>query len=116
MVMNKLSPESIEKAAIAIEEHYWPNSDHPDLPSTVEGTILAIADRLDTLIQFEKMGYKPTSSKDPLGMNQTLKQLIRLLTESPYKIDISLYELLEMARDADQIQLLYDKYIKLQEE
>lgn len=86
--------------AIAIREHYLPlHSDDP-LPKTVEGAIVSIADKLDTIIGCISIGLIPTGSQDPYGLRRQAVGILRIL-ESP-QWDISLEKLLLITRDVYQ--------------
>jgi glycyl-tRNA synthetase beta chain len=56
--------------AVAIEEHYFPKGQGGALPSTVEGALVAIADRIDTLVGCFAAGQAPSGSADPFGLRR----------------------------------------------
>ena len=66
------------EAACAIEEHYWPKVSGGILPDAIPSLILAIADRLDTLIGFFTIGITPSGSKDPFALRRAGLSLIAL--------------------------------------
>ncbi|MBP6104337.1 MAG: glycine--tRNA ligase subunit beta [Gammaproteobacteria bacterium] len=74
--------------AQAIEEHYYPRFAKDDLPISLYGTVLAIADRIDTLVGLFGMGKIPTGSKDPFSLRRQALGLIRLLIEKKIPIDL----------------------------
>ena len=63
----------------AVEEHYAPISADAPLPSTSLGALLAVVDKLDTLVAAFAMGQTPTGSKDPLGLRRAGLGLVRIL-------------------------------------
>jgi len=65
--------------AQAIEEHYWPRFAGDKLPATITGQILALADRLDTLVGIFSIGQKPTGTKDPFALRRAAQGCVRLL-------------------------------------
>jgi glycyl-tRNA synthetase beta chain len=88
-----LSKESIQAMAQAIEEQYYPKGAGQLVPQTEEGAILAIADRLDTLVGFFGKGIYPTGSEDPFGLRRAATGLIRILLEK--KIPVSIDNLID---------------------
>ena len=76
--------------ATAIRDHWLPKQEEGPLPSSPEGTLLALADKLDTLIGFFAIGLKPTSSSDPYALRRQALGLVRILLSN--KIHLSLRE------------------------
>ncbi len=83
-----------EEVAKAIYEHYLPKTVDDNLPQTVIGTVLAIADKLDTVISFLSIGEKPKAAADPYGIRRNAIGIVRLLVEK--EIDIDLKHILEL--------------------
>ncbi len=69
--------------AIAIEEHYWPKQAGAPLPTTPLGAVIALADRLDTLVGIFGIGLKPKGSKDPFALRRAALGVIRILEHHP---------------------------------
>lgn len=65
--------------ARAIAEHYRPRFAGDTLPTTVIGCLLALADKLDTLVGIYGIGLVPTGDKDPYGLRRTAIGILRLL-------------------------------------
>jgi glycyl-tRNA synthetase beta chain len=65
----------------AIYEHYKPLSMEDSIPSTPEGRILALADKLDTLRECFRVGLMPSGSKDPFALRRAAQGAIRILVE-----------------------------------
>ncbi len=71
-----------EAVALAIEEHYLPRFAGDRLPTTVEGRVLALADRLVLLEGAFRMGLQPTASADPQGLRRAALGLIQILLDA----------------------------------
>jgi glycyl-tRNA synthetase beta chain len=82
--------------AQAIEEHYLPRFAGDDLPRSAEGSTLALADRLDTLVGIFGIGEPPTGSKDPFALRRASLAVIRILIDLGQPI--SLRDLLNFAQ------------------
>lgn len=77
--------------AQAIEDHYKPAGPQDPLPKTSFGTVVALADKIDTLVGFFAQNIKPTGSKDPFALRRAALGCIRLLEKTA---DLSLSELI----------------------
>ena len=58
------------EVAIAIDEHWWPKGQGAALPITTTGAILALADRMDTIVGCFAVGLEPSGSADPFGLRR----------------------------------------------
>lgn len=87
--------ENTEVAA-ACSEHYMPRFAGDTLPQTQTGTILAIADKLETLVGIWGVGLAPTGDKDPYALRRHALGICRLLLEK--KLALSLPDLIDLAR------------------
>lgn len=69
------------KASIAkaIADHYKPLGPNDSLPRDLIGIVVALADKLDTLVGFFAIDEKPTGSKDPYALRRTALGILRLL-------------------------------------
>jgi glycyl-tRNA synthetase len=65
--------------AMAIREHWLPKQEEGDLPVSPEGTLLALADKFDTLTGFFAIGLKPSSSSDPYALRRQAIGIIRII-------------------------------------
>jgi len=72
-------PEAVSRA---IYEHYKPLSMEDSIPSTVEGRIVALADKLDTLRECFKIGMIPSGSKDPFALRRAAQGIVKILAEA----------------------------------
>lgn len=79
-----------EEVANAIEEHWLPKGEKGPLPTTPTGIILSLADKLDNLISFFKVGLKPTSSSDPYALRRQAIGVIKILIENQLNLDLSI--------------------------
>ncbi|MBU3551147.1 glycine--tRNA ligase subunit beta [Polynucleobacter sp. MWH-Berg-3C6] len=84
------------EVAAACSEHYMPRFAGDALPQTVTGTILAIADKLETLVGIWGVGLAPTGDKDPYALRRHALGICRLLLEK--NLSLSLPALIELAR------------------
>lgn len=89
-----LSPE----IADAIEDHYKPRFAGDDLPRNSTGLVLALADKLETLVGMFGIGNLPTGDKDPFALRRHALGVIRMLSER--NLPLGLNELLELAINA----------------
>lgn len=76
-----LASGEVEGVARAIEEHYRPRFAGDALPETEVGAILAVADRVDTLVTCFEVGAIPTGSRDPLGLRRQAIGLLKILID-----------------------------------
>ena len=84
------------EVASACSEHYMPRFAGDTLPQTQTGTILAIADKLETLVGIWGVGLAPTGDKDPYALRRHALGICRLLLEK--NLSLSLPDLIELAR------------------
>ncbi|MGT2844594.1 glycine--tRNA ligase subunit beta [Streptococcus hongkongensis] len=67
------------EVAQAIREHYLPNSAEGELPESKAGAVLALADKLDTLLSFFSVGLIPSGSNDPYALRRATQGIVRIL-------------------------------------
>ncbi|MCC6067950.1 glycine--tRNA ligase subunit beta [Ferrovum sp. PN-J185] len=82
-----------ELIAEVIEDHYHPRFANDTLPRSQEGIIVAIAEKLESLVGLFACGQIPTGDKDPYGLRRASLGVIRLCIEG--SIPIALNELIE---------------------
>ncbi|MGH8447498.1 MAG: glycine--tRNA ligase subunit beta [Solimonas sp.] len=92
--------KSGESAAVAqaIREHYLPTQQGTPIPTTREGQIVALADKLDALAGIFAIGQKPTASKDPYALRRAALGVLRICLEAELPLDLQ--ALLKAALDA----------------
>ena len=77
-----------ELVAMAIGEQYMPKYAGGDLPSTAIGNILAIADKLDSIVGLFAIGQPPTGSKDPFALRRSAIGVLRIMVENELDLDL----------------------------
>jgi glycyl-tRNA synthetase beta chain len=77
-----------ENVAKAIEEQYLPRYAGDKLPSSEAGTLLALAEKLDTLVGIFGIGKLPKGDKDPFALRRSAIGLLRILVENKLNIDL----------------------------
>ena len=92
-----------EPVSDAVRAHYQPRFSGDALPPTSVGQVVALADRLDTLVGIFAAGLKPTGNKDPFALRRAALGVIRLLEEAPF--DLSITELVSLAADELETKL-----------
>ena len=81
--------------ADAIEDHYKPRFAGDELPRNDVGVVVALADKLETLVGLFSIGQVPTGDKDPFALRRHALGVIRMLIEG--KLAISINELFDIA-------------------
>ncbi|HTB97299.1 MAG TPA: glycine--tRNA ligase subunit beta [Terracidiphilus sp.] len=71
-----------ERVALAIYEQYTPASMEDDVPVSVEGQLLGLADRIQTIVAMFSIGSAPTGSKDPFALRRAANSVVKILAES----------------------------------
>jgi glycyl-tRNA synthetase beta chain len=71
-----------ERVALAIYEQYTPASMEDDIPVSVEGQLLGLADRIQTIVAMFSIGLEPTGSKDPFALRRAANSIVKILAES----------------------------------
>ncbi|KPW27346.1 Glycine--tRNA ligase beta subunit [Pseudomonas amygdali pv. mellea] len=84
-----------EDVALALNEQYMPRGAGAELPTTLTGAAVAIADKLDTLVGIFGIGMLPTGSKDPYALRRAALGILRILIEK--KLDLNLVETVKFA-------------------
>ena len=87
--------ENAEVAA-AMNEQYMPRFAGDQLPATITGAIISLADRLDTISGIFGIGQQPTGSKDPFALRRASIAVLRILVEKNLALDLR--ELLTFAK------------------
>ncbi|OLD16681.1 MAG: glycine--tRNA ligase subunit beta [Acidobacteriales bacterium 13_1_40CM_3_55_5] len=86
--------------ADAIYDHYKPESMEDSVPRTLEGAVLAIADKADSIAGMFALGLQPTGSKDPFALRRQANGIVKTIAE--HKLPLSLSQLFADARQAYQ--------------
>jgi glycyl-tRNA synthetase beta chain len=89
-----------ETVASAIYSQYRPASTDDEIPATVEGQLLALADRIHTIVAMFGIGSAPTGSRDPFALRRAANGVIKILAESG--LPLTLRELIGASGDQDE--------------
>ncbi|MEG4516918.1 MULTISPECIES: glycine--tRNA ligase subunit beta [unclassified Microcoleus] len=81
-----------EEVATAIFEHYLPKGAGDNLPQTLTGQVVGIADKLDTLVSIFGLGMLPTGSSDPFALRRAANAIINIIWAA--QLPINLHQLL----------------------
>lgn len=84
-----------DEVAYAIEDHYKPRFAGDELPRNQVGIVVALADKLETLVGLFSIGEKPTGDKDPFALRRQALGIIRMLIDT--KLPMSLHALFNTA-------------------
>ncbi len=82
-----------EAVATAIYDHYRPVNMEDAIPRTIEGQIVSVADKLDTLRESFRIGLIPTGTKDPFALRRAAQGVVKILFEA--RLDLPLMPLVE---------------------
>jgi glycyl-tRNA synthetase beta chain len=91
-----LKPEVQGEIAKAIYDHYKPQSMEDGVPRSVEGAVLSIADKADTIAGMFALGLIPSGSKDPFALRRQANGIVRTIAEC--KLPFRLSEIMNDAR------------------
>jgi glycyl-tRNA synthetase beta chain len=73
--------------AQAVREHYMPISADGDLPASTEGAVLALADKLDSILTFFAAGMVPSGSNDPYALRRQATGIVRIIRANDWHFD-----------------------------
>jgi glycyl-tRNA synthetase beta chain len=91
-------PEGTRQAiADAIYDHYRPASMEDSVPRSVEGAVLSIADKADSIAGMFALGLQPTGSKDPFALRRQANAIVKIIAEQ--SLPILLSQILDDARE-----------------
>ena len=91
------------RVAAAIEDHYRPVAADSDLPTSLEGSILSIADKIDTIVGYFGINEKPTGSQDPYSLRRQAIGILRVLQK--LDLSVSFSSLVEKAIELYKVNL-----------
>ena len=81
-------PEAVNQA---IREQYLPKALEGQLPQSLPGLVLSLADRLDTISAFFHVGMIPTGSEDPFALRRHATAIVRIVLEKELRLDLGKY-------------------------
>lgn len=106
-----------EKVVEGIKEHYFPLNAESETAKGIEGQVVGIADKLDTICAVFADGKKPTGSSDPLGVRRAALGIIRTILDNNLKVNVAdlikkdmllLPVSIETAQDKNALQKIAD--------
>ncbi|MGF6655608.1 glycyl-tRNA synthetase beta chain [Paraburkholderia youngii] len=103
-----------EEVALACSEHYQPRFSGDALPTTATGTVVALADKLETLVGIWGIGLQPTGEKDPFALRRHALGVLRILIEKQLNVDfvdllrIAYAQFAGMPNVADSTEAIYE--------
>lgn len=89
-----------ERTALAIYEQYAPASTDDNIPVSIEGQLLGLADRIQTITAMFGIGLEPTGSKDPYALRRAANAIVKILAES--ELPLMLSEVVEVIASTDR--------------
>ena len=95
--------------ADAVYDHYKPESTEDDVPRTIEGAVLSLGDKADTIAGMFALGLVPSGSKDPFALRRQANAIVKLIDK--YKLPLRLSELMRDARAGYQKSEAEQKFV-----
>jgi glycyl-tRNA synthetase beta chain len=83
-----LHDQESKNCALAIREHYKPCFSGDTLPSTIQGQMVALADKIDTLVSIIGLNQVPSGDKDPFALRRAALGVIRICIEKKLSFDL----------------------------
>jgi glycyl-tRNA synthetase beta chain len=100
-----------EEACLAVHEHYLPARAGDELPGSIPGAIIGVADRMDTIAGFFAIGMEPTGAADPFALRRHALAIIRILESRDW--DLSLTEIISKALSTLSKEISFDEPVIL---
>src|SRR5664279_2228516 len=91
-----MKPDVQMEVSKAIYDHYKPESMEDGAPATVEGAVLSIADKADSIAGMFALGLIPSGSKDPFALRRQANGIVKTIAE--HRLPFRLSEIMEDAR------------------
>nr|WP_314276900.1 glycine--tRNA ligase subunit beta [uncultured Peptostreptococcus sp.] len=113
MEYSKLDKEN-SAVSQAIYDHYLPRFSGDLTPQSMEGAILSIVDKIDTIAGFFAIGIQPTGSADPFALRRQCLGILTILLEKNIQVDITklVYLALEQYKNLDfDMDLVVDQIV-----
>ena len=83
-----------ETVALAIQYQFKPLFAADTIPPTVEGQLLGLADRIETITAMFGKGFAPTGSKDPFALRRAASAIVKILAETKTNLQLTLRDVL----------------------
>jgi glycyl-tRNA synthetase beta chain len=97
-------------ACDAIYDQYLPKSMEDAVPRTVEGALLAIADKADTIVGMFGLGLEPTGSKDPFALRRAANGIVKILAESEPALPLTLGDVVDVVSTNEKLRLSVETF------
>lgn len=89
-----------EHVAKAVFEHYQPRFAGDSVPSTIVGSIVSIADKIDTIVGCFSIGIIPTGSQDPYALRRQAAGIVQIILE--HKLPVTLSDVFGVALEVHE--------------
>lgn len=101
-----------DEISLAIKEHYLPNGEKSELPSTVFSSFISLSNKIDLVLSIFSIKKIPTGSKDPFGLRRAINGIIKIVLK--YSISFGVNDLINLSKDynlsRDLVKRLIDFY------
>ena len=94
-----------ETVAVAIYDHYRPTSMEDRVPRRAEGAVLAMADKVDTIVGMFGLGMEPTGSKDPFALRRAANGIVKILAEAEPALPLTLGDVVDAATPSEEARV-----------
>jgi glycyl-tRNA synthetase beta chain len=94
-----------ERVALAIYDQYRPQSMEDRVPRTAEGAVLAMADKVDTIVGMFGLGLEPTGSKDPFALRRAANGIVKILAEADPALPLTLGDVVDAASASEEVRV-----------
>ena len=91
-----LSDEVRQCISTAIYDHYKPESMEDSVPRTIEGAVLSISDKADSIAGMFALGLVPSGSKDPFGLRRQANGIVKTIAE--HQLPVKIFAIMSDAR------------------
>ncbi len=91
--------------ADAIYDQYLPKSMADSVPRGVEGAVLALADKVDTIVGMFGLGLEPTGSKDPFALRRAANGIVKILAEAEPALPLTLGDVVDAASASEAVRV-----------
>jgi glycyl-tRNA synthetase beta chain len=93
-----------EKIALSFKEQYLPDGEESDLPSNDFSAIVAMSNKLDSILALFSVGKIPTGTKDPFALRRAVLGIVKIVIDRGFTFDIN-KDLNALAKEYDNIDL-----------
>ena len=76
----------------AIEQHWWPKGQGAELPRSIDAALVALADKMDTIVGCFAVGLEPSGSADPFGLRRAAIGIWQILLSNPSVSWLTLFQ------------------------